>query len=125
MARPPRRPRATRPPKARPARATAGPSRAQLAIVAAVAVVGVVAVILIANTTQNTPPPPPAASGIRVSGNVMGEPNAPVTIEQWADLQCPACRQFALGTEPQLRTAYIATGKVRLVFHYMAFIGPE
>lgn len=123
MARRPRRPRATRPTKGRPVRATAGPSRAQLALIAAVAVIAVVAVILIGNSTPNTPPPPAAASGIRVSGNVMGEPNAPVTIEEWADLQCPACRQFALGTEPQLRTAYIATGKVRLVFHHLAFIG--
>ena len=65
------------------------------------------------------------ASGIRVAANVMGEANAPVTIEEWADLQCPACRAFALGTEPQLRTAYIATGKVQFVFHHMAFIGPE
>jgi protein-disulfide isomerase len=125
MARPPRRPRATHPAKAAAARATARPSRAQLAIVAAVAVIAVVAVIFIGNTTQNTAPPPPAASGIRVSGNVMGEPNAPVTVEEWADLQCPACREFALGTEPQLRTAYVATGKVRLVFHHMAFIGQE
>jgi protein-disulfide isomerase len=102
----------------------AGPNRRQLTIVAAFAVIAVVAVIFIANS-QNAASPPPTASGIRVSANVMGQSNAPVTIEEWADLQCPACRQFAVGTEPQLRTAYIATGKVRFVFHHLAFIGQE
>ena len=87
----------------------------QLAIAAELAILAVVAIIVIANGLSAAPPP--IAAGIRVSGNVIGEPNAPVTIEEWADLQCPACRAFALGTEPQLRTAYIATGKVRLVFH--------
>jgi protein-disulfide isomerase len=102
----------------------AGPSRGQLTIVAALAVIAVVAIIFIANS-QNAAPPSPTSSGIRVAANVMGQSNAPVTIEEWADLQCPACRQFALGTERQLRTAYIATGKVQFVFHHLAFIGQE
>jgi protein-disulfide isomerase len=101
----------------------AGPSRRQLTIVAALAVIAVVAIIFIANSQSAAPPPTP--SGISVSASVMGQSNAPVTIEEWADLQCPACRQFAIGTEPQLRTAYIATGKVRFVFHHLAFIGQE
>jgi protein-disulfide isomerase len=95
-----------------------------LAIAAGLAVLGVVAIIVIANA-QSAAPPPPLAAGIRVTGNAMGEPNAPVTIEEWADLQCPACRSFALGTEPQLRTGYVASGKVRLVFRHLAFIGQE
>jgi len=101
----------------------AGPSRRQLTIVAALAVIAVVAIIFIANSQSAAPPPTP--SGISVSASAMGQSNAPVTIEEWADLQCPACRQFAIGTEPQLRTAYIATGKVRFVFHHLAFIGQE
>ena len=101
----------------------AGPSRRQLTIIAALAVIAVVAIIFIANSQSAAPPPTP--SGISVSASVMGQSNAPVTIEEWADLQCPACRQFAIGTEPQLRTAYIATGKVRFVFHHLAFIGQE
>jgi len=101
----------------------AGPSRRQLTIVAALAVIAVVAIIFIANSQSAAPPPTP--SGISVSASAMGQSNAPVTIEEWADLQCPACRQFAIGTEPELRTAYIATGKVRFVFHHLAFIGQE
>lgn len=86
-----------------------------------IAVAGVIAFA----SMQNATPPPPVAPGIRVVGNVMGEPNAAVTIDEWADLQCPACRAFALGTEPRLRTAYVATGTVRIVFRHLAFIGHE
>lgn len=122
MAKRPREPRGAR--GAPPAAARRAPDRAQLLIVAAIAVIAVAGLVMFANA-QDATPPPAVASGIRVAGNVMGEPNAPVTIEEWADLQCPACRAFALGTEPQLRTAYIATGKVRMVFHHLAFIGQE
>ena len=123
MSRRPRSPRGARaaPPPRRP---TGGPRRTQLLIAAAIAVIAVAGIVMFANA-QSATPPPPVASGIRVAGNAMGEPTAPVTIEEWADLQCPACRAFALGTEPQLRTAYMATGKVRMVFHHLAFIGQE
>jgi protein-disulfide isomerase len=93
--------------------------------VAAIAIVAVGALVLFANAAQPTIPPSASASGLRVSGSSIGEPNAPVTIEEWGDFQCPACRAFAVGTEPQMRTTYVATGKVRFVFHHFAFLGPE
>jgi len=101
-----------------------GPSRLQLGIAAAIAVAAVVALIVLGNVQ---PPAPPSASaaGITVAANAMGAATAPVTIEEFADFQCPACRAFATGTEPQLRTAYVATGKVRFVFRHFAFIGVE
>src|SRR5919109_3885407 len=34
--------------------------------------------------------------------NVIGDPNAPITIEQFADFQCPFCEQFFKQTEPLL-----------------------
>jgi protein-disulfide isomerase len=45
-----------------------------------------------------------------------GSPNAPVTVYEMSDFQCPYCRQFALETFPQLERDYIASGKVRWVF---------
>ncbi len=123
MARTPRRPRTPRDPRSTVA-ARSSPSPLQLGIVAVIAVVAVGALILLGNTRQSAPPPASAA-GIRVSANAMGEAGAPVTIEEWGDFQCPACRAFAVGTEPQLRTTYIAPGMVRFVFHHLAFIGQE
>jgi protein-disulfide isomerase len=45
-----------------------------------------------------------------------GSPQAPVTVYEMSDFQCPYCRSFALETFPLLDSLYIATGKVRWVF---------
>jgi protein-disulfide isomerase len=43
----------------------------------------------------------------------IGNPDAPVTMIEFTDLQCPYCAQFALQTFPELRKKYIETGKLR------------
>ena len=45
-----------------------------------------------------------------------GRPDAPVTVYEMADFQCPACRLFAVTVLPALEREYIETGKVRWVF---------
>ncbi len=50
-------------------------------------------------------------------GVTLGEPNAPITIMEFADYSCPACGQFALVTKPQVLKQYIETGKARFVYH--------
>ncbi len=47
---------------------------------------------------------------------VLGEANAPVTIVEYFSLGCPHCKHFHETILPQLKTEYIDTGKVRLVF---------
>ncbi|PIS23310.1 hypothetical protein COT49_00475 [candidate division WWE3 bacterium CG08_land_8_20_14_0_20_40_13] len=47
---------------------------------------------------------------------VLGSKDAPVTIVEFADFECPFCKRHALETEPLLKTKYIDTGKVKLVF---------
>lgn len=51
--------------------------------------------------------------------NAMGDPNAPITIEEFSDFQCPFCERFHQETEPLLRQYYIDTGKVRFVYRSM------
>ena len=120
-------PRAGRPgaatQKQRPRGSRAGPSGTQLGIASIVAVLAVAAFIWLGSTKPDMPAP--ISSSIVLSGTVMGEANAPVTIEEWADFQCPACRAFAINVEPQLRTSYVATGKVRFIFQNFAFLGAE
>ncbi len=54
-----------------------------------------------------------------------GDSNAPVTIIEFADFQCPFCGRFFASTEPQINEAYIQGGKVRLGYWNFAFLGEE
>ena len=47
---------------------------------------------------------------------VLGNPNAPVTIVEFSDFQCPYCGKFWKETYPQIKSQYIDTGKVKLVY---------
>lgn len=49
-------------------------------------------------------------------GRTKGQSDAPITVYELSDFQCPFCRQFAVETLPVLESEYIATGKVRLIF---------
>ncbi len=68
-------------------------------------------------------------NGIPQSGETLGNPNAPVTITEYADLDCPVCDSFALPTsrnnsdgEPgsgyldQLVKQYVRPGKAKIVY---------
>ena len=65
------------------------------------------------------------ASRAQATGNVLGDANAPVTVEVYADFQCPACGQFDRQTVPQIEEKYVKTGKAKIVFNHFAFIGDE
>ena len=51
--------------------------------------------------------------------NTMGAADAPITIEEFSDFQCPFCERFHKDTEPLLRQYYIDTGKVKFVYRSM------
>jgi len=51
--------------------------------------------------------------------NSLGDPNAPITIEEFSDYQCPFCERFHRETEPLVRQYYVDTGKVRFVYRSM------
>jgi len=63
--------------------------------------------------------------GISTSDVVLGDPNAPVTIVEFGDYQCPFCAKFFDQIEPQLRKNYIETKKAKMVYKELAFLGPE
>lgn len=45
----------------------------------------------------------------------LGRADAPVTLVEFTDYECPFCRQFHMTTFEALKTRYIDTGKVRYV----------
>ncbi len=74
-----------------------------------------------------SPAPTSAPSPIPafVEGTTVGRPDAPVRIEIWADFQCPFCRLFSHGIEPELVRTYAVSGRARLTFRDFALLGPE
>jgi len=67
----------------------------------------------------------PGQGGVAASGPVrasvadaptLGRADAPVTIVEFSDYQCPFCQRFFATTLPALKKDYIETGKVRYVF---------
>jgi len=47
-----------------------------------------------------------------------GEKNAPVTIIEFSDFQCPYCERFYIQTLPQIEEQYIKTGKAKFVYKH-------
>ena len=47
---------------------------------------------------------------------IIGNPNAPITIIEFSDFQCPFCAKFHIQTLPAIMNEYINDGKVKLVF---------
>jgi len=61
--------------------------------------------------------PGSAAASVSIAGNlIMGKKDAPVTMIEFSDYQCPFCRRFFETTLPTLKAEYVETGKVRYVF---------
>ena len=48
---------------------------------------------------------------------VIGDPEAPITIYEFGDYQCPACQDFASLIKPQIDLQYIQAGIARFFFY--------
>ena len=55
-------------------------------------------------------------NGIPQNGATLGNPNAPVTLRYYGDLQCPICRDFTLGALPSIIQNYVRTGKLKIEY---------
>ena len=102
----------------------------RLGVVVAVVVAAVV-VILIATSSGSTRLPKAHTkaanavetevnhllAGIPQSGNSLGSPTAPVTLQYFGDLECPICRKFTLGALPPLIQHRVREGKLRIEYH--------
>ncbi len=95
---------------------------------------------LTALTTQNAPTAPgnptagtqPTAAptgpvNITLKSDVpfLGEADAPVTVVEYADYECPFCEQWYKTVMPDLKAKYIDTGKVKFYYQDFAFLGPD
>ena len=95
------------------------------AVLTLAAVIAVVAIVLSASSpSDQSPPVAPGRhasnrvaamlSGVPQSGTVLGEANAPVTLDYYGDLECPICRRFSTTTVPALIADYVRPGKLKI-----------
>lgn len=109
----------------------------QLGSVLAIAV-AVVAVLVLAS--QRSKAKPNASSGAPVGGisdaramlqgiaqhgTSLGDEKAPLVLTEFADLQCPFCRDYTLNVLPQIIQRYVRTGRLRLELRLRRFIGAD
>jgi protein-disulfide isomerase len=64
-------------------------------------------------------------SGIPQQGTALGSAKAPFTLVEYADLQCPYCARWSRDALPTVVAKYVKTGKLRIVFNGMDFVGPD
>jgi protein-disulfide isomerase len=96
----------------------------------AVVVAGVAALVSSSGGEQPAATTPPAQAatlfdGIEERNGVLGDPDAPLTMTEYVDLQCPVCATAARDTLPTLVRDYVRTGKVKLEARLLHFIGPD
>ena len=68
---------------------------------------------------QNQLPTKQAVEPIKISMDddpIIGNPDAPITIVEFSDFQCPFCARFHTQTLPLLLEEYIEQDKVKIVF---------
>lgn len=103
--------------------------RQRIIVISAVSVFAVIVAALL--IVPNLPKPvgeiltPEPVTRTQIQDDTVGDPNAPVKVEEFSDYQCPFCGIFAQQYEPQLLTDYVNTGKVQLKYIAYSFIGPE
>ena len=116
--------------QAHAARAARRTRLTQLGIVVAVVVVAIVVVLIATGGGKGKPPAVGSKTanatvtevstligGIHQSGNTLGDPNAPLTLKYFGDLECPICKAFTLQILPTLIPKYVRTGKLKIEYH--------
>jgi protein-disulfide isomerase len=108
------------------------------AVLAAIVLVVVAVLLSSSGTKSGVKPASPAAptaqgsslgratlAGIPQKGLALGKPGAPVTVQEFADLQCPVCGDFDLNVLPRIVQQYVRTGKARVIYENYPVIGKD
>jgi protein-disulfide isomerase len=86
---------------------------------AVIAVVGIGAIAYVASRPKAaaTTVEPAAVAAGEPQGYLLGKPDAPVQVIEFADFECPACGQFATLTEPDVKKRFVDTGLISYRFY--------
>jgi protein-disulfide isomerase len=111
--------------------ATRRPMMIRLGLLAALALLAVLVVVVVTAPPKSsgggggTPAVLSELDGIPQSGIALGSPDAPVTLVEFADLQCPFCAEYERNVLPELLERYVKTGQLRLELRLLRFLGPD
>jgi protein-disulfide isomerase len=124
-----------------PVRSTEGRKASPTVLIGALVAIAVIAAVAVgifvlkgngggSSTTSTTATVLPDAgviarqfAGIPQRGDVLGSANAPATMVEYIDLQCPVCRDFETNVMPAVIDRYVRTGKLKVIARPVAFIG--
>ncbi len=67
----------------------------------------------------------PIPASIPLTGMTMGDPDAPLSVVEWGDYQCPGCGIFAREVFPRLIDDYIEPGAMTFEYRPFSFLGEE
>ena len=107
------------------------------AVVVFAALVVVGAILLSGGDDEETPAPRGASAptdaevverlykGIPQDGIHLGDPKAPATLVEIADLQCPFCAEYSTGALASVVEGYVRPGRVRYELRFRSFIGRD
>ncbi len=88
-------------------------------------VIGVAGFAISTGAVGSAAPSPTPGAPTTPAGNTFGRPDAPVTIEVWADYQCPFCRLEDVLFGGAIDREYVTPGIARVVYRDFAFLGQE
>ncbi|MGZ8782737.1 MAG: DsbA family protein [Gaiellaceae bacterium] len=63
--------------------------------------------------------------GIPQDGVALGPADAPVTLVEFVDMQCPFCREFEVEVMPTLIEKHVRPNGLRIELRGLSFIGPD
>ncbi len=109
-------------------------SRRRLALLGGVLAVAAIAIIVAIAVSQSGVEEEPRRSGEEVTavfagipqdGPWLGRPDAPIVVEEYVDMQCPFCGQFARDVLPDIVADEVRNGEIRIRQRILTFLGDD
>ncbi|HEX8684094.1 MAG TPA: thioredoxin domain-containing protein [Ardenticatenaceae bacterium] len=90
-----------------------------------VALLAFVGVLVLIGQRGSRGPNTEQYENVQAEGRVLGSPEAPLLIQEYADFRCPHCRDASVQTTPSLIETYVVNNQVRFEIIPVGILGPE